>query len=121
LESVLQVSKVEDSDNVKYVACTMLDGALTWWNLYVWTVGIDAANAIPWSEFKQMLIKKYCPRSKVKKMQTKLWNLKVKGTNIVAYTQRLQKSALLCPEMIIPEARMIERYIGGLSQNIKGM
>ncbi|GKG09092.1 hypothetical protein Tco_0334924, partial [Tanacetum coccineum] len=30
------------------------------------TVGIDAANAIPWSEFKLMLIKKYCPRRRWK-------------------------------------------------------
>ncbi|GJT36310.1 hypothetical protein Tco_0926729 [Tanacetum coccineum] len=28
-ESVFRVSKVEDSDNVKYAMCTMLDGALT--------------------------------------------------------------------------------------------
>nr|GEY22222.1 hypothetical protein [Tanacetum cinerariifolium] len=54
------------------------------------TVGIDDENAIPQSEFKQMLIKKHCPRSEVQKMETNLWNLKVKGTNIVAYTQRNQ-------------------------------
>ncbi|GKA80236.1 hypothetical protein Tco_0786832, partial [Tanacetum coccineum] len=46
------------------------------------TVGIDAANAIPWSEFKLMLIKKYCLRSGVQKMETELWNLKLIGTNI---------------------------------------
>ncbi|GJR29340.1 hypothetical protein Tco_1105572 [Tanacetum coccineum] len=78
LESVFRVSKVEDGDNVKYTTCTMLDGALTWWNLYVRIVGIDAANAIPWSKFKQMLIKKYSPRSEVQKMETELWNLKVR-------------------------------------------
>ncbi|GJW32342.1 hypothetical protein Tco_0290110 [Tanacetum coccineum] len=55
--------KVADDDNVKYTACIILDGALTWWNLYLRTVGIDAANAIPQSKFKLMLIKKYCPRS----------------------------------------------------------
>ncbi|GKC94681.1 putative reverse transcriptase domain-containing protein [Tanacetum coccineum] len=44
-------------------------------------VGIDVANEIPWSEFKLMLIKKYCPRSEVQKMETKLWNLKLKGRN----------------------------------------
>ncbi|GJX60465.1 hypothetical protein Tco_0291855 [Tanacetum coccineum] len=48
--------KVEDGDRVKYVACTMLDGALTWWNSYVKLVGIDAANATPWSEFKNECI-----------------------------------------------------------------
>nr|GEX77267.1 hypothetical protein [Tanacetum cinerariifolium] len=45
---------------------------------------------------------------------------KVKGTNIVAYTQRFQELALVCPEMVTPETQMMERYIRGLSQNIKG-
>ncbi|GKA57365.1 hypothetical protein Tco_0756553 [Tanacetum coccineum] len=58
LESVFRVNKVEDGDRVKYMAYIMLDGALTWWNSYVRSVGMDAANATPWSEFKQMLIKK---------------------------------------------------------------
>ncbi|GKD79469.1 putative reverse transcriptase domain-containing protein [Tanacetum coccineum] len=116
LESVFRVSKVEDSVNVKYAACTMLNGALTWWNSYVRIVGIDATNAIPWSEFKQMLIKKYCPRSEVQKIETELWNLKVKGTNIVAYTQHFQELAFLCPEMVTLEAQMSEHYIGGLSK-----
>ncbi|GKB09451.1 hypothetical protein Tco_0837763 [Tanacetum coccineum] len=44
----------------------------------------------------------------------------VKGMNIIAYTQRFQELALLCQEMVTPETRMIKRYIGGLSQNIKG-
>nr|GEZ04008.1 reverse transcriptase domain-containing protein [Tanacetum cinerariifolium] len=61
LESVFQVSKVADDDNVKYAAYIMLDGALTWWNSYVRTI-----------------------------------------------------------EMVTSEARMVERYIRGLSQNIKG-
>ncbi|GKA66506.1 reverse transcriptase domain-containing protein [Tanacetum coccineum] len=76
---VFQVNKVEDGDRVKYMAYIMLDGALTWWNSYVRSVGMDAANATPWSEFKQMLIKKYCPRSEVQKMEAELWNLKVKA------------------------------------------
>ncbi|GJR71057.1 reverse transcriptase domain-containing protein [Tanacetum coccineum] len=100
LEYVFQVNKVADGDNVKYVACTMLDSTLTWWNSYVRTLGIDAANVIPWSEFKLMLIKKYCPQSEVQKMETELWNLKLKGTNIIAQTQRFQELALLCPEMV---------------------
>ncbi|GJT52125.1 putative reverse transcriptase domain-containing protein [Tanacetum coccineum] len=82
LKSVFQVSKVADGNNVKYSACTMLYGTLTWWNMYVRTIGIDASNAIPLSEFNLMLIKKYCPQSEVQKMESKLWNLKLKGTNI---------------------------------------
>ncbi|GKC14363.1 hypothetical protein Tco_1011145 [Tanacetum coccineum] len=34
-------SGTEDGDRVKYAACTMLDGALAWWNMYTRTVGIN--------------------------------------------------------------------------------
>nr|GFC86789.1 hypothetical protein [Tanacetum cinerariifolium] len=45
LELAFRVSKVEDSDNVKYATCTMLDGALTRWNLYVQTVEMVTPEA----------------------------------------------------------------------------
>ncbi|GKD39841.1 putative reverse transcriptase domain-containing protein [Tanacetum coccineum] len=32
--------------------CTLLDGALTWWNVYVRSVTLDTAHATPWSDFK---------------------------------------------------------------------
>ncbi|GKB32269.1 putative reverse transcriptase domain-containing protein [Tanacetum coccineum] len=31
---------------------TLLDGALTWWNVYVRSVTLDTAHATPWSDFK---------------------------------------------------------------------
>ncbi|GKD31971.1 hypothetical protein Tco_1242749 [Tanacetum coccineum] len=49
--------------------------------------------------------------NEVQKMEIKLWNLSVKGTDIVDYTRRFQKLALLCPTMVTPEYKMIERYI----------
>ncbi|GJT64255.1 hypothetical protein Tco_1015735 [Tanacetum coccineum] len=36
------------------------------------SVGIDTANGTPWSEFKQIMIKKYCPRSQVQKIEAEL-------------------------------------------------
>ncbi|GJW72291.1 hypothetical protein Tco_0129208 [Tanacetum coccineum] len=53
-------------------------------------------------------------------MENKLWNLKVKGTNLTAYNQRFQELILLCPEMVPNTDRLLERYIKGLPLNIKG-
>ncbi|GJS76676.1 reverse transcriptase domain-containing protein, partial [Tanacetum coccineum] len=75
------------------------DSALTWWNMYVHSVTLNTAHATPWSDFKAMFIRKYCPRNEVKQMENELWNLKVKGTNLTAYNQRFQELILLCPEM----------------------
>ncbi|GJT78661.1 reverse transcriptase domain-containing protein [Tanacetum coccineum] len=58
--------------------------------------------------------------NEIKQMENKLWNLKVKGTNLIAYNQRFQELILLCPEMVPNADRLLERYIEGLPLNIKG-
>ncbi|GKD12613.1 reverse transcriptase domain-containing protein [Tanacetum coccineum] len=47
---------------------------------------------------------KYCPRNEMKKLKAELWNLKVKGTDVIGYNQRFQELALLCVRMF-PIAR----------------
>ncbi|GJX14684.1 reverse transcriptase domain-containing protein [Tanacetum coccineum] len=81
---------------------------------------MDTAHATPWSDFKAMFIRKYCPRNEIKQMENELWNLKVKGTNLTAYNQRFQELILLCPEMVPNADRLLERYIEGLPLSIKG-
>ncbi|GJS60376.1 reverse transcriptase domain-containing protein [Tanacetum coccineum] len=120
LESQFGISNVAEGDRVKFASSTLLDGALTWWNVYVRSVTLDTAHATPWSDFKAMFIRKYCPRNEVKQMENELWNLKVKGTNLTAYNQRFQELILLCPEMVPNTDRLLERYIEGLPLNIKG-
>ncbi|GJT81619.1 reverse transcriptase domain-containing protein [Tanacetum coccineum] len=114
------VRVLEEGDRVKFASSTLLDGALTWWNMYVCSVTLDTAHATPWSDFKAMFIWKYCPRNEIKQMENELWNLKVKGTNLTAYNQRFQELILLCPEMVPNADRLLERYIKGLPLNIKG-
>nr|GEY56389.1 reverse transcriptase domain-containing protein [Tanacetum cinerariifolium] len=67
-----------------------------------------------------MMTAKYCPRGEVKKLEVKLWNLKVKGTDITSYTIHFQDLALLCGRMFLEESDEIERYVGGLPEMIQG-
>nr|GFB84560.1 hypothetical protein [Tanacetum cinerariifolium] len=67
-----------------------------------------------------MMTAKYCPRGEIKKLEVKLWNLKVKGTNITSYTLRFQELTLLCGKMFPEESGEIERYVGGLPEMIRG-
>ncbi|GJX02316.1 reverse transcriptase domain-containing protein [Tanacetum coccineum] len=106
-------------DRVKFASSTLLDGALTWWNVYVCSVTLEAAHTTPWNDFKAMFIRKYCPRNEVKQMERELWNLKVKGTDLTAYNQRFQERILLCPDMVPTIDRLFEQYIEGLPLNIK--
>nr|GEU84482.1 hypothetical protein [Tanacetum cinerariifolium]GEW75071.1 hypothetical protein [Tanacetum cinerariifolium] len=44
----------------------------------------------------------------------------VKEYNIMAYTQRFNELALMCPRMVEPERVKVDAYIHGLTDNIKG-
>ncbi|GJR41720.1 reverse transcriptase domain-containing protein [Tanacetum coccineum] len=63
---------------------------------------------------------KYCPRTEIKKLKVELWDLKVKGTDVIGYNQRFQELALLCVRMFLKESDKIERYVGGLPDMIHG-
>ncbi|GJS19673.1 putative reverse transcriptase domain-containing protein [Tanacetum coccineum] len=50
------------------------------------TVGNDIAYAMTWTELKKKIIDKYCPRIEIKKLKVELWELKVKGTDVIGST-----------------------------------
>ncbi|GJT95591.1 putative reverse transcriptase domain-containing protein [Tanacetum coccineum] len=75
---------------------------------------------MPWTEMKQLMTAEFCLTEEVQRMEHELWNLKVKEYNIVAYTQRFNELALMCPRMVEPERVKVDAYIWGLTDNIKG-
>ncbi|GJX40756.1 putative reverse transcriptase domain-containing protein [Tanacetum coccineum] len=80
----------------------------------------NVAHAMSWAALKKMMTDKYCPRGEIKKIETEMWNLKVKGTDVVAYSRRFQQLALMCSRMFPEEIDKIEKYIGGLPDMILG-
>nr|GEX81572.1 copia protein [Tanacetum cinerariifolium] len=59
-------------------------------------------------------------RNEIQKMETKLWNLTMKGNDLTAYIQRFQELTLLCTKMVPKEEDQVEGYIGGLPDSIQG-
>ncbi|GJS60815.1 reverse transcriptase domain-containing protein [Tanacetum coccineum] len=90
MESVFHISGYAIDNQVKFTTCTLLGVALTWWNGHVRTLGHDAAYAMTWGTLKKKLMKKYCLKGEIKKLDIKLWNLRVRGNDVAAYTQRFQ-------------------------------
>ncbi|GJR38014.1 reverse transcriptase domain-containing protein [Tanacetum coccineum] len=94
--------------------------ALSWWNSFAQPIGIEEAYKISWSEFKNLLIKKYCPRTEVRKMDDEFYNLAIKGNDLKTYIKRFQKLAILCPTMVPNSEKFMEVFIGGLPRSIEG-
>ncbi|GKE88829.1 reverse transcriptase domain-containing protein, partial [Tanacetum coccineum] len=105
---------------VKFATGTLIEEALSWWNSFAQPIGIEEAYKIPWSEFKKILIKKYCPRTEIKKMEDEFYNLTIKGNDLKTYVRRFQELAILCPNMVPNSEKLMEVFIGGLPRSIKG-
>ncbi|GJW23493.1 hypothetical protein Tco_0034115 [Tanacetum coccineum] len=70
------------------------DSALTWWNSHKRTIGIDAAHAMNWAGLIKVMTEVYYPRNEIQKMET---------------------------ELMVPDKEdRVERFIGGLPDNIQG-
>ncbi|GJW02860.1 reverse transcriptase domain-containing protein [Tanacetum coccineum] len=107
-------------NQIKFATCTLLGIALTWWNSHVRTVGHDVAYEMTWTDLKNKMTTKYCPRGEIKKLEVELWNLKVKGTDVIGYNQCFQELALMCVRMFPEESDKIKKYVGGLPDMIHG-
>ncbi|GJX13941.1 reverse transcriptase domain-containing protein [Tanacetum coccineum] len=99
---------------------TLTEEALSWWNSLAQPIGIEEAYKITWVEFKKLLIKKYCPRTEVHKMEDEFYHLTVKGNDLKTYVRRFQELATLCPTMVPDSEKMMEVFIGGLPRSIEG-
>nr|GEZ35272.1 reverse transcriptase domain-containing protein [Tanacetum cinerariifolium] len=66
------------------------------------------------THMKKKTTDKYCPMGKMNKLESELWNLRVKSNDVGSYNQHFQELALLCVRMFPGEAYKIERYVGGL-------
>ncbi|GKF98729.1 hypothetical protein Tco_0297512, partial [Tanacetum coccineum] len=49
-----------------------------------------------------------------------MWNLKVKGNDIPAYTECFQELTLICTKFVANETEKVDKYISGLPDNIYG-
>nr|GFA59387.1 hypothetical protein [Tanacetum cinerariifolium] len=49
--------------------------------------GLETVNLMPWTDMKHLMTAEFFPIEEIQRMEHKLWNLKVKEYNIVAYTQ----------------------------------
>ncbi|GJR31918.1 reverse transcriptase domain-containing protein [Tanacetum coccineum] len=90
METVFHISNCPERYQVKYASCTFLNSALTWWNFHKRTMRIEASYAMSWAELMKLMTEVYYLRNKVQKMETKLWNLVVKGNDLTAYTRRFK-------------------------------
>ncbi|GJR78367.1 putative reverse transcriptase domain-containing protein [Tanacetum coccineum] len=114
METVFNISNCPSKYQVKYATCTLQDSALTWWNSYKRTIGVEAAYAMNWVELMKLMTEVYCPRNEIQKMETELWNLTVKGNDLTAYIKTTIRSECDCcqnPSRLQDAIRMLNQLM----------
>ncbi|GKF38766.1 hypothetical protein Tco_0118827 [Tanacetum coccineum] len=90
MDTMFHISNCPKRYQVKYATCTLLDSALTWWNSHKTTIGIEAAYAFSWRELMMLMAKVF------------------------------QELTMMCTKMVLEEEDRVEKFIGGLPDNIQG-
>nr|GEX57335.1 reverse transcriptase domain-containing protein [Tanacetum cinerariifolium] len=118
--SVFSHSNCIEDCKVKFTTGTLTKEALSWWNYFSQPIRIEEAYKITGVEFKKLLIKKYCPRTEIQKMEDEFYHLTVKGNDLKTYVRRFQELTTLCPTMVSNFEKLLEAFIGGLPRSIEG-
>nr|GFA50086.1 putative reverse transcriptase domain-containing protein [Tanacetum cinerariifolium] len=119
-EMVFSISDCAERNKVKFAAATFQGRALTWWDSQVATLGLNLAIGKSWGDMKMMMLEEFCPDEKVQRMEDELRSLKLRDTNIAAYTQRFHELVLLCPEVVPTEKKKVKAYIKAEQVGYKG-
>nr|GEU49891.1 putative reverse transcriptase domain-containing protein [Tanacetum cinerariifolium] len=97
-KSVFSRSNCAEENKVAFAAGTLTNDALSWWNAYAQPIGKEQAN----------------------RMEDEFYNLSVKGNDLKTYVRRFQELAVLCPNIVPNNEKLMEVFIGGLPRSIKG-
>nr|GEX98840.1 reverse transcriptase domain-containing protein [Tanacetum cinerariifolium] len=78
IELVFRISNCPPNSQVKFATCTLLDGALTWWNSHVQTIGIDEGTDVAGYTRRFQELTLLCPRMVLEendKIKRFIWGL----------------------------------------------
>jgi hypothetical protein len=115
IKSVIRISGCAPNQAVTYTTRMFQGPALTWWNSIVSARGTDAVDEMQWTEFKELMIKKFCPRHEIQKLEQKFWKIKMFSPAHQDYTTRFQEVAQRVPHFSTPKSKWVEQYLYGLA------
>nr|GFA52778.1 putative reverse transcriptase domain-containing protein [Tanacetum cinerariifolium] len=104
-EMVFSIIDCAERNKVKFAAATLQGRSLTWWNSQVATLGLKVAIGKSWGDMKKMMMEEFFLDEEVQRMEDELRSLKLRDTNIAAYTQRFNELVLLCTEAVPTEKK----------------
>ncbi|KAK9070770.1 hypothetical protein SSX86_011172 [Deinandra increscens subsp. villosa] len=114
MENTFINSDCPEELKVRHATSVFLEKALSWWNGEKRTRGTETALALPWNEVKELMIRKFCPRSELRALEEEFWALRQNSGENQAFNDRFDELSMLIPRFVETPSLAIERYIIGL-------
>ncbi|KAJ0666882.1 putative nucleotidyltransferase, Ribonuclease H [Helianthus annuus] len=114
IESTFRHCQCPNNRKVEFASSVFQKRALTWWNGVMRDRGANVAMALTWEELRDLMRREFCPRNEMRALETEFYELTQDSGENRAYTNRYEELSLLCPTMVEPLDRAIEKYIEGL-------
>ncbi|KAJ0466402.1 putative retrotransposon gag domain-containing protein [Helianthus annuus] len=100
-----------DNRKVEFASSVFQKRALTWWNGIMRDRGAEVALAQTWAELRALMMREFCPRHELRALEREFDDLKQDSGEHRAYTDRYEELSLLCPAMVTPVDKTIQKYI----------
>ena len=114
IENTFRHVQCPENRKVEFSSSVFQKRALTWWNGVMRDRGAEVALAQTWAELRALMMKEFCPRHELRALEREFDDLKQDSGEHRAYTDRYEELSLLCPTMVTPLDKAIEKYIDGL-------
>ncbi|KAJ0752567.1 putative nucleotidyltransferase, Ribonuclease H [Helianthus annuus] len=119
IENTFRHVQCPDNRKVEFASSVFQKRALTWWNGVMRDRGAEVALAQTWAELRTLMMREFCPRHELRALEREFDDLKQDSGEHRAYTDRYEELSLLCPTMVTPLDKAIERYIDGLPDSVQ--
>ncbi|KAJ0922399.1 putative retrotransposon gag domain-containing protein [Helianthus annuus] len=114
LESTFRHVQCPNNRKVEFASSVFQKRALTWWNGVMRDRGAEISLGQTWEELRALMMREFCPRHEQRVLENEFHDLKQDSGEHRAYTDRYEELSLLCPTMVTPLDKAIEKYMDGL-------
>ncbi|KAI3795726.1 hypothetical protein L1987_38383 [Smallanthus sonchifolius] len=119
MEAAIRLSECRASQVVKLAANSLREEASHWWEGVRQAKGDGVVDSMMWNDLKTLVIKNFCPRNEIEKVEREFLSLKVGSMTHRQYTTRFNELARLVPHLVTTEERKISCYIQGLPDKVR--
>ncbi|KAI3786395.1 hypothetical protein L1987_40038 [Smallanthus sonchifolius] len=111
MEAAIRLSECRSDQVVKFSANSLREEASHWWEGVRQAKGSKVVDAMMWADLKTLVIKNFCPRNEIEKVEREFLGLKAGSMTHRQYTTRFNELARLVPHLVTTEERKIACYI----------